>query len=186
MLDLFNIEYLKNNVEVIPLSTAVLALFGLLFTTVFKAVLEWRVNKAKIKADVISKSRVEWLELIRLNTAILIESYYSYMNNFTLTESGHKEMLKDLSDVQAKYNRTYWLLKLYYTEKDKKGKPNIRHNEIIEKLDTFNNKLEEFIDNNKGIYGDFDPKELDIYLEEFVEVSSKYFKDVWEETKKNK
>ncbi|PTJ70104.1 hypothetical protein, partial [Mammaliicoccus sciuri] len=65
MLDLFNIEYLKNNVEVIPLSTAALALLGLLFTTIFKAVLEWRVNKAKIKADVISKSRVDWIQDIR-------------------------------------------------------------------------------------------------------------------------
>ncbi|WP_436865216.1 hypothetical protein [Mammaliicoccus sciuri] len=65
MLDLFNVEYLKNNVEVIPIFTAALALFGLFITTVIKVLLELVVNKKKIKADVISKSRVDWIQDIR-------------------------------------------------------------------------------------------------------------------------
>ena len=180
------IDLLKGNTEIIPIITAIIALIGLLVTTLVKVWLDWQVNQTKIKSEVIAKSRVEWLELIRLNTAILIESYYTYMNNFTLTQGGHHNLLKDLSDAQAKYNKSYWLLKLYYTEKNQYGFPNDKHIEILNRLDKFNDEVESFIDSNHGRYGAFDPKELEPYLKDFVEVSSSYFKDVWEEAKKNK
>lgn len=77
MYDLVNIEYLKNNVELIPLSTAVIALSGLILTTVIKVLLDLVVNKMKIKADVISKSRVEWIQDMRE----VFSEYFMLLNN---------------------------------------------------------------------------------------------------------
>ncbi|RIL46575.1 hypothetical protein BUY93_13080, partial [Mammaliicoccus fleurettii] len=97
MEDLFNIEYLKNNVEVIPLSTAIFALFGLLITTFLKMFLELVVNKKKIKADVISKSRVEWIQDIR---AVFSEYFVMLDNLILLSQKIHntKEKINILEE----------------------------------------------------------------------------------------
>lgn len=97
MEDLFNIEYLKNNVEVIPLSTAIIALFGLLITTLLKLFLELVVNKKKIKADVISKSRVEWIQDIR---AVFSEYFVMLDNLILLSQKIHntKEKINKLEE----------------------------------------------------------------------------------------
>ncbi|WP_347285873.1 hypothetical protein [Mammaliicoccus sciuri] len=97
MFDLFNIEYLKNNVELIPLSTAALALTGLIITTFLKLFLELVVNKKKIKADVISKSRVEWIQDIR---SVFSEYFVMLDNLILLSQKIHntKEKINKLEE----------------------------------------------------------------------------------------
>lgn len=178
---------LKENVEVIPIVTALIALFGLLVTTLVKAGLDWKVNQLKIESEVISKSRVEWLDIVRNNTAEFIESYYEYINDFILDKKLSGNNTLALSKSQSKYNKAYWKLRLYYTVNSYNNGENKDHKIICEKLDNFNKVIEKFITKyNKNPKGKFDTDELESNLKVFVEESSKYFKKVWEEAKNNK
>lgn len=205
MSDLINIEYLKSNTEVIPLSTAIIALLGLLATTIFRAVLDWIVNKRKIKAEVISKSRVEWIQDVRSLTGEYINDA-QYFTTFIFSlpyyrQNMNKDELNDELNIRhSKFLSTKHKLTMYFpiysniehVEKEKINKENKDINDIIHNMyldiKRFSdyvikeNKLEGFVAKNKGDQNTFIEKHYNLLNLNM----STYLKKEWIMAKKNK
>ncbi|HAL08927.1 MAG TPA: hypothetical protein DCO67_03045 [Staphylococcus sp.] len=156
MCDLFNIEYLKSNTEVIPLSTAIIALLGLLATTIFRAVLDWIVNKSKIKAEVISKSRVEWIQDVRSLTGEYINDA-QYLTTFIFSypyyiKNKDKEIIID--ELNIRHNKllsTMHKITMYFPEYNniedvKNEKININNQEINNIIQNMYQDIKKFSD----------------------------------------
>ena len=205
MSDLFNIEYLKNNVEIIPLSTAAVALFGLLITTVVKVLLELVVNKMKIKADVISKSRVDWIQDVRALTGEYINDA-QYFTNYIFSypyyiQTKDKEVVID--ELNIRHNKllsTKNKLTMYFPEyndlkdieNEKINKNNQVINNIIQNMYGDLKKYSDYVVNNNKVEGftaDIG-KDGNSFIEEHYKLlnlnMSTYLKKEWIRAKKNK
>lgn len=148
-------------------------------------------HKQKLKAEIIGKARIEWLQNAREISVEFLNSYTELINTVMTTRdlSEHRKVLE-------KYNNNMYKLKLYYPVKRKNGEPNYDHVKIVNTLNELEKNFKNFSSEIKDIIkNDIDPqirisnmdiKNLDSNVEEFIMKSSIYFKKVWEQAKELK
>lgn len=134
--------------------------------------------KAKeLSANVFSKARIDWLETVRLHTAELVKNYIAVISNENLTNKGCRQT--NYEDF-IKY---YYLLKLYYTRTNDEGDDNEDHKKLVEQLDYIYDLFISEFNYVTQENGEFDKEKFKSEMDKFIEDSSRYFKDVWEQAK---
>lgn len=135
------------------------------------------LKEKELNANIISNARIKWLETVRLHSAEFIKNYVAIISNEHLTRTGKKQ------ENYEEFIKYYYLLKLYYTEKNRRGRNNRKHEEITSILDDLYSELLVEIIWVTEHQGEFDHDRLEKMLHEFTTISSNYFKIVWEEAK---
>lgn len=164
----------------------ILTFIGVLFTLLMSFYNNKRNNEIleslkqkEIHANIVRKSMVKWLDDVRNNTANFAEKYYAYINENLLCES-----ITLLKQKQNEYNKEYWLLKLYFTTKNGEQDGDSNHIELSDALDECDECIKDFVERRKENKNFEDIEYLDQAIEEFMDLCSNYFKQVWEDTKK--
>lgn len=156
---------------------------------------ENRINNNKaLNANVLSNARIEWLQKARENTAELVSNFFSITESFpSIGSKISKQETKEISASFSKFFTSVYLLKIFYNVKDKNNNINEDHEALHEKLNALDQSVDQFqknyfihivnVDGNVPI--DFNERMSDLHklLEELIEESSRYFKQVWEEAK---
>lgn len=135
------------------------------------------LKEQELSANIISNARIKWLETVRLHSAELIKNCIAVTSNENITREG------DRQENYEDFIKYYYLLKLYYTEKDKENSDNEDHKKIISELDRLYKKI---VDEFKYVTeknGEFDGEGIKKIIDNFTTISSDYFKKVWEEAK---
>lgn len=158
---------------------------------IITVILNFISHKQKLKAEIIGKARIEWLQNAREISVEFLNSYTELINT-VMTTGDFKEHRKAI----GKYNNYMHKLKLHYPLKRKNGKSNKDHEEIVNTLNELEKNFKDFSSDIKDIIeNDIDPKrtisemettKLDSNIEEFIRKSSIYFKKVWEQAKQLK
>ena len=153
-------------------------------------------NKKKLRADLISKTRLEWMDKVRTLYAKFIEDFgrYKYVYDaFFVENEGEKSELITLMD---EIRKTYYELKLYIPD-------NSSNRLILDNINLLWYELSYISDyyNYGRAHGlltsiKYDPKRshydevVDIYLSKLLikaaEDGSRYFKQEWEKAKEGK
>lgn len=135
------------------------------------------LKSIELNANIIANARINWLESVRNHTADFIKNTYSLKNEI-LTKNEEK-----FKEADENFRKSYYLLKLYFTENRNSEEKNDEHKQILdasEKIYEFIYQEEVFI-RERG--GEFDQNELDELLNSFTALTSDYFKEVWEDAK---
>lgn len=159
-------------------------------------------HRQRIKAEILAKARIEWLDKARFHTTDYITAYYSLINELMSPEVIYKDdeginRLTHYNNLKKKtenFDKQETLLKLIYNVNDKYGNRNIDHMKLIDSIDIINRRVKQFSMINKNIAIDciskgqsipkMDTSLLDVCIEKFITESSIYHKQVWEEAKK--
>lgn len=176
--------------------------FITLSVTLIAIGMNFLAHRQRIKADILAKARIQWLEKARTCTTDYITAYYSLINELMSPDVIYKDdediiRLTHYNNLKKKtenFDKQETLLKLIYNVNDKYGNCNIDHLKLIKSIETIQRRVAQFTMIYKNIAIDcisegqpipkMDTSLLDDCIEEFINESSVYYKQVWEEAKK--
>lgn len=168
--------------------TAIIAIFTLLISTIF--------NQRKLKADLVSKARLDWMNRVRKLYATFIADFgkYKYLYDSLFVE--HEGKKSELDDLMNEIRKTYYELNLYIPI-------NCSNKLLLRNIELLWNELSYISDyynygRSKGYIlsvklgqkrSNYD-EVIDIYLSNLMIKASRdgseFFKKEWEKTKKGK
>lgn len=173
--------------------TATLALLTLIWNIWY--------NRRKYKADLISKSRIQWIESVRPIITDLTSAAVSYPNllkrylkiGFSEIEdkSLQEKLLSEANLTMITIQKDADLLRLYIPKSGQDNEEilqsiyNVRK-ESNDYLYKVSSKVRSNKDLIRGELKKIDQKKLYVSVENLIEVSSIYFKKEWEKAKKGK
>lgn len=132
----------------------------------------------ELNANIIANARINWLESVRNHTADFIKNTYSFKNEIVLNNNS-----ENFKEADENFKKSYFLLKLYFTENRNSEEKNVEHKQIIDA----SVKIYEHIYTEAEYViqrgGEFNQVELNALLNSFTTMTSDYFKEVWEEAK---
>lgn len=176
--------------------------FITLSVTLIAIGMNFLAHRQRIKAEILAKARIEWLDKARFHTTDYITAFYSLINELMSPNVNHLDGIdinklthyNNLKKKTEDFNRHETLLKLIYNVNDKYGNCNIDHMKLIKSIETIQRRVAQFTMIYKNIAIDcisegqpipkMDTSLLDDCIEEFINESSVYYKQVWEEAKK--
>ncbi|WP_436959423.1 hypothetical protein [Staphylococcus xylosus] len=195
------LEYLDKKPSMIPIFTGILAFIGVLASSLISTWVNYKSNKKKLNADLIAKSRIEWIQEVRKLTA----KFISYSNNSLIihTKMTQTKDLKEMEKLGNEYRENFFhlgeklnLLELYLPEKsfDKKThaeSKNKRNIEYKKKLKNVKKTVRALINEMTKQQNDEEFKKekranLNKVNKELTNYSSNYLKIEWETAKKVK
>lgn len=112
MYEYFN--YLEQNPGMIPLFTGGAAFIGVLLSAFVKSFNDARINKKRIKADLVAKSRIEWIQEVRKLTA-------EFITLSTNTVLVHKRIINSKSTK----DESKWIEEFYNNTEELANKQNL-------------------------------------------------------------
>lgn len=190
------LTYLKENQQMIPIYTGILGFIGVMLSSILKSIFDFFINKKKIKSEVVSKSRVEWIqdfrkimsEFITLGGEFsdlhsqLTNSQNTYLENKILIEFRSKFL-----EMQEKKN----LLLLYLPQTSYKRNKKVKNEDHIILIDIMNelshriNLLSYDINSQKlnSTLMYYRRQNVVNSLSELTYYSSEYLKQEWEKAK---
>ena len=190
-------SYLDQKPNMIPIFTGVFAFLGVMLSAILKMICDYLINKRTVKADLVAKSRIEWIQEVRKLTADFITTSTDAVfiaQNYTIAQNRDDELkfLRELDDKIVEAMMQVNLLKLYIPIHKAKGDLTDINDDkkIVEKNASNNNyifycknivlKLHEL---RKGIVASSkDDLEKGVFVatEELSRYSSVYLKKEWE------
>ena len=152
----------------------IINIFVLLLTLYFT----YRSSDKKIKADLVSKARIEWIQNVRKSASEFISACFIFykVHQWSPEKTGTVDAAskEELSEINKHAN----LLILYFgpESEETKVKTDIIHNEsIVDKVIEIKNSI-----NENGWQ-----ENLTENLDDLTELLRKYLKDEWDTAKKN-
>lgn len=195
------LEYLDKNPNMIPIFTGILAFIGVLTSSLISTWVNYKSNKKKLNADLIAKSRIEWIQEVRKLTA----EFISYSSNSLIihTKMTQTKDLEEMKKLGNEYRENIFhlgeklnLLELYLPEKsfDKKThaeSDNKRNIKYKKKLKNVRKTVRELINEMTKQQNDEEFKKekrakLNKVNRKLTNYSSNYLKIEWETAKKIK
>lgn len=137
-----------------------------------------KLKEKELNANIISNARIEWLEQVRKHTADHIEN--TNLLCYTLI-SGYRD--DRLTEALSDYRKSYFMMRLYFSERDLRNKVNRNHEKIINALNNIDDEMLLQMENVVEKDEKFKPGWLEELIEVFCDICAKYFKKVWEEAK---
>ncbi|XKF73201.1 hypothetical protein LG337_09060 [Staphylococcus pseudoxylosus] len=125
-------NYLEQNPSMIPLFTGLFAFIGVMLSSILKIIFDFFINRRTVKADLVAKSRIEWIQEVRKLTAefisISMKSFRLHTNIINASTVHQVNVaMTEYSNNYFELTKKYNLLRLYLPEvtykKDKKIKP---------------------------------------------------------------
>ena len=195
------LNYLEQRPSMIPLFTGLFAFIGVMLSSILKIIFDFFINRRTVKADLVAKSRIEWIQEVRKLTA----KFISYSNNSLIihTKMTQTKDLKEMEKLGNEYRENFFhlgeklnLLELYLPEKsfdkithaESKNKRNI---EYKKKLKNVKKTVRALINEMTKQQNDEEFKKekranLNKVNKELTNYSSNYLKIEWETAKKVK
>lgn len=136
------------------------------------------LKSIELNANIIANARINWLESVRNHTADFIKNTYSFKNEIIMNKDSEK-----YKESYENFNKSFYLLKLYFTENKSSGKKNEDHKNILQTSREIHNHVNNQVEYVLEEKGEFDEEKLDELIETFTITTSIYFKKVWEEAK---
>jgi len=160
-------------------------------------------NTKKYKADLISKSRIEWMQNQRASVSKYVGLCDNYLDKcITLTLIGRKiptlrgtrsEVLKNLDDLRKEIDISYCSLKISFSDSEGNKK-------IVEHIEELHKELDQALQaaareseakNESELDSELVERAKKVYdalssLNKLVTIARDYFKDEWEKAKKGK
>ncbi|HHP6032997.1 TPA: hypothetical protein ACSEHU_001718 [Streptococcus pyogenes] len=137
-----------------------------------------KLKEKELNANVISNARIKWLEQVREHTASHIENVFLYYSRLVLHDNSEGFIIA-LSD----YRKSYYMIKLFFSERDVRGRLNKDHEKIINALKDIDIELEKLFINAMIKKEKVESKTLNKTIGNFCNICSIYYKKVWEEAK---
>lgn len=192
------LTYLKENQQMIPIYTGILGFIGVMLSSILKSIFDFFINKKKIKSEVVSKSRVEWIQEVRKS----MSEYLSYGGKLCTIhrkimfakndeiEELIEEFDNNFSNLLEKQN----LLILYFPQLSYKGGKeieNVEHTELIDKMNYLSKRLQELSQDIElqikyNVLFEINRNHAIDALSDFTFEASQYLKKEWEKAKKIK
>lgn len=193
------LTYLKENQQMIPIYTGILGFIGVMLSSILKSIFDFFINKKKIKSEVVSKSRVEWIQEVRKSMG----EYFSYGGKlctihrklmFAKYDLEKGELLKEFDINYSNLLEKHNILILYFPQLSYKGKKKIKNKEHIKIIDTMNCVNKSLQELNQEIEDQIKDNSLFEYkkdnainaLTKCTFEASQYLKKEWEKAKKIK
>lgn len=131
-------------------------------------------SRRRMTADLVSKSRIDWMKTVRQQIAIFVSRINRYLYlKYEVTNKGHKELLQEMSEVRTQVREAYYEIRLYI--------PNNESNaEILEKVADLYDEVEKYQGNLEYA------SNIGLKSEILISHSSEYFKKEWDRAKRGK
>lgn len=134
------------------LKTPIWPAFITISISIIAILINYLSHREKIKAEILAKARIEWLNNARFHTTDYITAYYSLINELmspSVNYQDYKDIIKlthynNLKKKTEDFNRQETLLKLIYNVNDKYGNCNIDHMKLVNSIDTIQRRVEQF------------------------------------------
>lgn len=167
-------------------------------------------TKKTIKSQVVSKARHEWIQEVRNLVSEYLSKTYNFYILIILNVDNETMILNEkdykiLQDKQLEIQKLSVKIRLFFGEYkytktgEEKDSLNIEYNSKIKKIERLTDEIETiFRERNSKVEESEEEtketrerviklrKELDLYIENVTEYTSKYLKTEWEKTKNNK
>lgn len=136
------------------------------------------LKEKELNANIISNARIEWLEQVRKHTADHIENTNLLCYTLIMGYDNNKRAV-----ALSNYRKSYYMMRLYFSERDLRNKTNRNHEKIINALNDIEYEMAAQSENVIEKGEKFEEEQLEEFIEVFCDICAMYFKKVWEEAK---
>lgn len=131
-------------------------------------------SRRRLTADLVSKSRIDWMKTVRQQIAIFVSRINRYLYlKYEVSNNGNVELLQEMSEVRAQVREAYYQIRLYIPKNESNA-------EILGKVLDLYDEVQNYKGNSEY------SSSIGLKSEDLISHSSEYFKKEWDRAKRGK